>query len=501
METVVYKLINKKPMKKQIYRIATLFLVLITISSCSGGDDSSNNDTPDPNPVLPTVTIAQITNITSENATSGGQITNDGGATILEKGVCWSTSPNPDITNNKTNEGSGSSDFVSEITNLNSNTEYYVRAYATNSVGTSYSEQSVFNTTACVYEGNVIINTQEGINAFGENNYCEINGNLIIGYTDNGSTDYVIDLSPLSSIKKVKYLSINSSQELETLSGLNIETVSGIIINNNNVLSNIDALLSINSDIEFLSVSLNSELTNINGLSNITTLKEIDQNSVRIEISLNYKLTNIDGLSNISTFEIVDYGGIEIVDNNVLANINGLNNIPSDFKGNIIIDRNQLLNNIEGLSNITNIRGDLSIVALGDDLVLDGLESLTTIDGKLTIAYTKAENLNGLNNLVSVGEEINISSNHSLINIDGLNNLDSANQIIFKNNNTITNIDGFANINSITNDLELTQNNALSDFCGLNEVIFANGIGGNYIVEFNAYNPTQQDILDGNCSL
>ena len=485
-------------MKKQIYRIATLLLVLITISSC-GGDDSSDNNTPDS--VLPSVTIAQITNITSESATSGGQVTNDGGATILEKGVCWSTSPNPDITNNKTNEGSGSSDFVSEISNLNSNTEYYIRAYATNNVGTSYSEQSVFSTQDCSITGNVYLRNQEELNTFGENNYCEIIGDLVMVY-DSNSNNPITDLSPLNSLTKVSTFTISGNPFLENLDGLNITSINGFWIIANSNLTNIDALSSINSDVNMISIDENSELTNIDGLSNITTMVEINENPISINISTNDNLLNIDGLSNITSFEAVNPGWIYIEFNDVLTNINGLNNLPSNFNGSIIIGANFTLNNIEGLSNFTNIQGNLLIRSLGDGFTsLNALENLTTIGEKLDITLTKIENFDGLQNLVSVGEEINFSGNNSLISIDGLINLETADQITFNNNNFLTNLDGLANINTITNDLKITSNNALSDFCGLNEVVFANGIGGDYIVDTNGYNPTQQDILDGNCSL
>jgi len=65
---------------------------------------------------------------------------------ILARGVCWSTSPNPTIDDNKTNDGADLGNFSSEINGLLSNTTYYLRAYATNNEGTAYSEQKVFTT-------------------------------------------------------------------------------------------------------------------------------------------------------------------------------------------------------------------------------------------------------------------------------------------------------------------------------------------------------------------
>jgi hypothetical protein len=87
---------------------------------------------------LPQLTTTTATGITPFAATSGGTITGDGGFSIISKGVAWSTSPNPTINNNFTNDGSGATSFQSVINNLLPGTSYYYRAYATNTVGTGY---------------------------------------------------------------------------------------------------------------------------------------------------------------------------------------------------------------------------------------------------------------------------------------------------------------------------------------------------------------------------
>ncbi len=98
--------------------------------------------------VIPTVSTTTITSITSSTANAGGNITSDGGATITARGVCWSPSTNPTISNNKTTDGSGTGAFASSISGLTAGITYYVRAYATNSVGTSYGLQQSFTSTA-----------------------------------------------------------------------------------------------------------------------------------------------------------------------------------------------------------------------------------------------------------------------------------------------------------------------------------------------------------------
>ena len=96
----------------------------------------------------PTVTTSSVSNITANGAVCGGNVTSDGNATVMSRGVCWSTSQNPTISNNKTTDGSGTGSFTSNITGLSVGTTYYVRAYATNSKGVSYGNQQSFTTDA-----------------------------------------------------------------------------------------------------------------------------------------------------------------------------------------------------------------------------------------------------------------------------------------------------------------------------------------------------------------
>jgi hypothetical protein len=88
-----------------------------------------------------------ITSITTSSASSGGSVISDGGSAITAKGVCWSTSPAPTLgVGNFTSNGVGIGSYTSSITGLSQNTTYYVRSYATNSVGTAYGNELSFTT-------------------------------------------------------------------------------------------------------------------------------------------------------------------------------------------------------------------------------------------------------------------------------------------------------------------------------------------------------------------
>lgn len=90
---------------------------------------------------------AIVSDVTATTALCGGYISDDGGAAVTARGVCWSTSQNPTVSDSHTTDGDGTGSFTSNITGLNPLTTYYVRAYATNSAGTSYGSQVSFTTT------------------------------------------------------------------------------------------------------------------------------------------------------------------------------------------------------------------------------------------------------------------------------------------------------------------------------------------------------------------
>jgi uncharacterized protein (TIGR02145 family) len=95
---------------------------------------------------IPSVTTDFISNITANSATCGGNVTDDGGATVTARGICWSISQNPTVDDSHANDISDTGSYSINLTGLSGNITYYVRAYATNIAGTTYGSQLSFTT-------------------------------------------------------------------------------------------------------------------------------------------------------------------------------------------------------------------------------------------------------------------------------------------------------------------------------------------------------------------
>jgi uncharacterized protein (TIGR02145 family) len=134
-------------MKHWVRHIGLIFIIISSILySCSKEK-------------MPVLSTSEITDITGTTALSGGKVTDQGSGTVLTRGVCWSMAMDPTIEDNKTENGSGEGAFSSHITGLNLSTTYYVRAYAGNSIGTSYGNQLSFTTYPVLFDTSVTYST------------------------------------------------------------------------------------------------------------------------------------------------------------------------------------------------------------------------------------------------------------------------------------------------------------------------------------------------------
>jgi len=150
----------------------------------------------------PVVSTTTVSSITYTSAKTDGNVTSDGGATVTDRGICYSTSSNPTISNSKMSSGSGTGSFITNLTGLSDGTTYYVRAYATNKKGTSYGEQRSFTTKAY---GKPIVTTTSASNV--QYTSATVGGNVT---SDGGATVtergvcYATYSNPTTSNSKVK---------------------------------------------------------------------------------------------------------------------------------------------------------------------------------------------------------------------------------------------------------------------------------------------------------
>lgn len=225
-------------MKKLFFFITVILAVL---PSCRKNDDVA----PKPVVKLPQgVATSEVTQITQNDAISGGSITSDGGAAIIARGVVWSTTATPTINlTTKTTNGSGTGQFSSTLSGLNPGTLYYVRAYATNSMGTAYGDEKTFITTATPSTPNVyvavqlqgnpnralywknadIVNLSDGSrHAFAKSIFVNETGVYVAGEEHNSSSVYV-----------AKYW--KDGQAITLSNGMKHAFATGIFVSNNSV--------------------------------------------------------------------------------------------------------------------------------------------------------------------------------------------------------------------------------------------------------------------------
>lgn len=110
-----------------------------------------------------TVSTTAITSVSTTSAVSGGTISSNGGGTVTASGIVWSTNQTPTILDSKTTDNATSGAYTSSLVGLTAGTTYYVRAYATNSAGTSYGSQLSFTTLASIVAPTVTTTSQTQI--------------------------------------------------------------------------------------------------------------------------------------------------------------------------------------------------------------------------------------------------------------------------------------------------------------------------------------------------
>ena len=171
----------------------------------------------------PVVTTSSVTNVTEYNAICGGNVTDDGGLTVIERGICYSTTEDPTINDMKVEGGAGTGKFTCSLSDLPPGTVFYARAYAVNSKGITYGDEKSFTT---LVEPSIIRYTSEqkiaettssydsGIhtNAFGDA--------YISSHTFNGGQGIIVFSGKLISIGENAFRECTGMTSIELPEGL-----------------------------------------------------------------------------------------------------------------------------------------------------------------------------------------------------------------------------------------------------------------------------------------
>ena len=300
------------------------------------------------------------------------------------------------------------------------------------------------------FVGDVTLSTQEEVENFGMLGYDSIDGSLVIGNPFVGfetPTD-IVDLQQLSQISNISgSLSVRNNPDLSSLLGINnIVNVGGDLDLTNNNISGIE---------------LNTNLT-IGGGITIWQNNNL-QNSIFFQ-----NITEINGLLRLSGGQFDTLG---------FSNLNSINQA-------LILDSTSM-NSLQEFSNLNSINGGLFISSNDNLISLQGLEGITNINGTFSIVKNESlQTLEGLNNLVSLMANSFINQNNSLYSLDGLENLTSVQDLYIGRNSSSA---------------ILPSQDLLTDFCALSNLV-NNGNYNSITIENNEYNPTVEDIINGNCS-
>jgi hypothetical protein len=293
-----------------------------------------------------------------------------------------------------------------------------------------------------VYDGNLIITSQEEIDVF---NYKEVTGNLTISESVSGNI--------------VNLLGLYLGGPLTSIGG-------SLIISNNDMLSDLNGLTKITS-VGSISILNNANLTEYCGLW-----------SVLFNDGVLGSVTISGNSSNPTTEEILADGGciggdINLTNQSEVDNFNYIG-VLGDLRINDLIDGN--ITNLDGLSELIWVRGQFEIES--------------------NIALT---NIDGLSNLHTVWGRLYINDNQILNNINGLSNIYLVNNLFIWNNNALEKIVDLSNF-KYSHLLWIADNYNLSEFCGLYPLLNAGRTDVEIRIGGNAVNPTKEQILaDGPC--
>lgn len=347
----------------------------------------------------------------------------------------------------------------------------------------------------------VILLSQKDVNEFGAKCIGKIVGDLRIGKSFHSTEDPIIDLTPLSSISSVDGgLELIENNELTSLEGLNsnISINANLSIYNNSKLTDFKGLRNLEYISHGIAIQGNHSLVSLEGLEKIKLSNE------NLVISDNTNLVSLKGLGGL---EYISF--LFIYNNPVLENLYEIKNIQT-LKGMSIFQNEKL----SGYFKEGSLPGGIVNVSLENNSGIINLKGLmahnSEVSGSIYIKGNKnLQSLDGLYPSDTLSFSIEVEDNEKLVDIKALESIVVVKRNLWIiNNDQLQSLEGLENVLSAGFDynipgatkrtLDISENDLLKDFCALKGLL-TDGYAPFVNIHQNAFNPSKDDIISGNC--
>ncbi|MFD0863201.1 hypothetical protein ACFQ1M_13385 [Sungkyunkwania multivorans] len=348
-----------------------------------------------------------------------------------------------------------------------------------------------------VFEGDVVLRSQQEVDDFGSENYHTINGNLWV-YSPLEITDVAISsISPLATLTSVGgNVQLEGDYQLNSLEGLhNITTVGGnrieVLLPNLNSLEGFPKI----ADLSGVDLTIRSnEMSSLIGMEDLTRVNDLFINNC----SMLETLDGMENLADVNSMQIQNNDSLDdfcafqnLFTNSIIPNapiISGnlfnptVQNIvdgictQNSFEGDVVLLSQQEVNDF-GANNYTNINGNLTIGTTGvptDITTLAPLNSLVAISQAFELRENHSlTSLEGLENLQTIGDQLLVGYNMNLFSLKGLNNLERVGLLVI-DNGVLTSIEDLHNLSNIEGAFLLSEG-SLVNFKGLENITTIKG--------------------------
>ncbi len=355
----------------------------------------------------------------------------------------------------------------------------------------------VYDISMSSFHGNIVI--EDNSQLLSINGFDNILATRDFIVKNNASLQNIDGFTNLQEVRN--WFHIGYNQSLTSILGFNSMTYTEkyVRINFNNSLEEISGFEELNTIDRDLEISDNPSLQTIPLFNNL-------EYTSSLTISSNLNLISFSGFEN-----LIQISALTISNNQNLQEIppfnshfEAISNCGGDGGGGIFITNNDSLIEINGFLNLQNNDNFICNIIIYDNTSLQSITGFSNVYDILSLEIKNNTNLTTINgfNLFERNADFNISGNSSISNITAFENLEEINYYIIFSDTNLSSLDFFNSLQTLpVISFAITNNSSLTDFCSLVAAVQSNFQPAYYDVYDNAYNPTRQNLIDGDCSL